>query len=145
MRLLLLSLMPILICSCSISVTAVPVSGPAVGVGAMETKFTWANSNSGKVTAVMPWGEKCKGRYATGGRDGGMEFSFGTMTTTRSDATMFSEFERRATSMGSVHIGKALLIGEQGTVVDVVYAATSMTHGFGEAKDSKGNFYKIVF
>ena len=133
------------ISSCSIAVTAVPVSGPAMGTGSMVAKFTWANSNSGKVTATMPWGEKCTGRYSTGGADGGMAWNSGAMQFHKSSQSSFGEFESRAASMGSVHVGKALLVGDQGTVIDVIYAATSPTHGFGEAKDSKGNFYKIVF
>ncbi|MFO1485390.1 MAG: hypothetical protein U1F71_18660 [Verrucomicrobiaceae bacterium] len=131
--------------SCSISVTAIPVSGPSKGAGAMVAKFIWANSNSGKVTATMPWGEKCSGRYATGNASGSMAWKVGEMQFSKVSESTFGEFESRVASMGNVHVGKALLIGEQGTVVDVIYAATSMTHGFGEAKDSRGNFYKIIF
>jgi hypothetical protein len=132
------------IISCTLTAKAYPVAGPAVQGGkVLDAKFTWAGNGSGTVTLTLPDGEVCTGRYAT--VVGGI----------MSPETVAAQGGAVAVSSSSVSTGdirglqtsRAMLIGTRGTIVDFegYTSGANPTHGFGRAKDNKGNVWKVIW
>lgn len=78
----------------------------------------------------------------------------GTQTTTRGSGTIstpgvtFDSYVRSSSysvSQPGYQNGSAILVGDQGTIIDAVYRVNLTGTGEGEARDNKGVNYRIVF
>lgn len=122
------------------------VSGPNKGARITAQADYNGLSTSGPITAIAPWGEKIEGRYITSPYSGSTkeweeeERRSGNNTSSwGSDVIIESD--------GTTQVGTATLLGDRGTVFDVIYWASihSPTHGQGKMKDTRGNRYKLVW
>lgn len=78
----------------------------------------------------------------------------GTQTTTRGSGTIstpgvtFDSYVRSSSysvSQPGYQNGSAILVGDQGSIIDAVYRVNLTGTGEGEARDNKGVTYRIVF
>ncbi len=133
-----------LITSCTLTAKAYPVSGPAVADGkVLDAKFTWAGNGSGTVTLTMPDGEVCTGRYAT--VVGGIMSP--EIVAAQGAAVAVSSASISTGDIRGLQTSRAMLMGNRGTVVDFegYTSGASPRHGFGRAKDNKGNVWKVIW
>lgn len=130
----------------SADIAMYPIEGPyskTVPLQVAKAKAIGVENNSGKLIATLPNGEKCEGKWSsvapqfasasTGslwGLYGGAVF--GTSVTTG--------------IMPGVNKGQAFMTCSAGTTVEAEYFTGSGTaNGYGVAKDSAGNVYKMLF
>lgn len=139
----LLLLPVVLLCSCTITADLYPVEGPyaqSQPVPVLKAKVHGVLGNSGKIDLRMPTGELCKGRWssvapASSGINVGVNVSIGAASPDWKD--MIQPGKNR---------GEAYLIGDRGTTLEVVFFTGAGTaSGFGEARDNRGNRYKVLF
>jgi hypothetical protein len=127
--------------SCGETAMLVPVEGPlseARPVPVMSVKVQGIQSNSGKLSFLMPDGEKCSGRWssAAGAGISSLLAQYG--------ATYISGFSI-STGHGQ-NPGQALAVCEKGRSFQLDFVTGAGTaHGFGIAKDSESNLYRFVF
>ncbi len=77
---------------------------------------------------------------------GAMSYSSGTTLMTIADHVSWAEGKGVIFGQQGELQGTAVLTGDKGTVLDLVYTVDSRTgHGSGVGKDNKGNEYKILF
>lgn len=99
-------------------------------------------SGGGQMTADGPDGEKFTGRFSNSAKD---------MTTAEAlmkiaDHVSWAEGKGVIFGQQGELQGTAVLTGDRGTVLDLVYTVDSATgHGSGVGKDNKGNEYKLLF
>lgn len=142
LRLLSSFIATVFVTSCTLTATAIPVKGPlAKSPQPILAKFTYAGSGHGKVELRMPWGETCRGTYAT--VVGGVSHPGFDQEGTPSAVAIASV----SGGIAGVQTGRALLMGDQGTTVEVEYTTSGANprHGHGSAKDSRGNIYKLIW
>jgi len=131
---------------CVCEAMVVPIEGPMAAPDnphkQLTATFTWAGTGHGTVKINLPSGEVCKGKYTTV-PDGAVGVGFGSLLGQPGYASHIGT----AMSIRNKQYGQALLVGDQGTTVQVEYvtSASNPTHGYGLAKDSHGNVYKIVY
>lgn len=131
------------IMGCSLNSTMVPVSGPAAAKGqAINATFTWNGTGHGQIEMTLPSGEVCKGSYSTIA-DGFSTSASGSFFSQQ----LYATYHGSAATIANKQYGQALLTGDKGTTMQVEYftSAMSPTHGYGLAKDNRGNIYRLIF
>lgn len=131
----------IILSSCSITLDLYPVKGPlssSVPVRVIKAKATNVTSNSGKCYLTLPGGEYCEGRWSsTAGAHG-----------SPNNYSLLLDYgqELGLSPRGNENRGYAMLLGTKGTSIEIEFLTGAGTaHGFGVAKDNKGNIFKVLF
>lgn len=127
--------------SCSITLDLYPVKGPLatkVPVRVIKATATNVTSNSGKCFLTMADGEKCEGRWSS---------TAGVRKSINNYSLLLSYGQELGLSpRGNENRGYAMLLGDKGTSIEIEFLTGAGTaHGFGVAKDNKGNLYKVLF
>lgn len=111
---------------------AVTLTNVRDGTEATGTHHPWSQS----IQIILPSGERCEGRYQT------------LTTKTLGEVSLFYR-SHVGTILGRNTVerfhGYARLTGEQGTVVEVVFSSGWTGGGFGVAKASSGEEYRVTF
>ena len=143
MKKLLLLFCVIIFTSCSVArqIDLYPVEGPLslqVPISVIIARAENVQTYSGKMALTMPDGEKCSGRWSSSGSVGASQNNYSLLIT-------YGE-KLNLSPRGNEDRGYAMLLGTKGTIIDVEFLAGVGTgHGFGVAKDNKGNVYKLLF
>jgi len=150
-------LLPLLVCaittSCSITANLYPLEGPLSRVSPLPVipaKVSNVTADSGPITLTMPDGEICTGRWSV------VAPKFAAYGSHSGSGTVSSGLNQAfVTAHGSsvvhgikpgINKGQAMLTGDRGTVMEVVFLVGSGTaSGYGAAKDNRGNIYKLLF
>lgn len=127
--------------SCSITLDLYPVKGPLatkIPVRVIKAKATNVTSNSGKCFLTMSDGEYCEGRWSS---------TAGVRKSINNYSLLLSYGQELGLSpRGNENRGYAMLLGNKGTSIEIEFLTGAGTaHGFGVAKDNKGNLYKVLF
>ena len=127
--------------SCSITLNLFPTKGPLsekLPVKVIKAKATNVTSNSGKCFLTMPDGEYCTGRWSS---------TAGVVASKNNYGLMLSYGQELGLNpRGNENRGYAMLLGNKGTSLEIEFLTGAGTaHGFGIAKDNKGNIYKVLF
>ena len=129
-----------IVSGCTMKATMYPVSGPLIDSGQakpISAEYSYDTSGHGKITFYMPDGEVCRGEYTT-------ISDSQTMTIFARD--QFYSYYGNGFSTNSKQHGQAIAYGDSGTVLQAEYFVDAMTfHGYGLAKDNKGNIFKLVW
>lgn len=97
--------------------------------------------NSGWIEVTLPTGEYCKGEYTVVTQ--GSRTALSTQWNGLYSSIYGTAYGSTIQTAGE---GMATAIGDKGTVLEVNFIAdTSTGHGFGVAKDNKGNVYRLQF
>ena len=127
--------------SCSITLNLFPTKGPLsenLPVKVIKAKATNVTSNSGKCFLTMPDGEYCTGRWSSTAGVIASKNNFGLMLSYGQELGL--------NPRGNENRGYAMLLGNRGTSIEIEFLTGAGTaHGFGIAKDNKGNIYKVLF
>jgi hypothetical protein len=100
---------------------------------------TSAPTGSGWVEMTMPDGEYCKGEYSI--VQGGSVQNF-----MASRGFLNPAIYGNAVSSERSAVGSGIAVGANGTVMEVNFVTDTFSgHGFGVAKDNKGNEYRVQF
>lgn len=144
-RALLMALLLLSFCGCSTTANLYPVSGPLSEVKPLpviKARASGILGNSGRLTLTMPDGEVCEGKWSS---------AAGTAVGV-SSGSLFSQYGASYWSGYTVgtkageNRGQAILVGSQGTVLEVeFYTGSGTANGFGLAKDNRGNIYRVLF
>jgi hypothetical protein len=118
----------------------------------MEAFIEDARQIHGKITAVNhETGESFTGEY-TSIRDDVVKSSYGSGYVTGGPSSLYHSSYGWATAYGfsfdqpTKIYGAATLVGNRGTVIEVVYAVDRrVLHGHGVGRDNQGNRYKLHF
>lgn len=134
----------ILTSSCSVTNSTIdlfPVEGPLssqIPVSVITATAENVTSYGGKLFLTMPDGEKCNGRWSSSGGVTGSQNNYSLLIT-------YGE-KLNLSPRGNEERGYAMLLGDRGTTIDIEFLTGVGTgHGFGVAKDNKGNVYKVIF
>ena len=157
---LVLSLIVVSLTGCASVASLYPVQGPLAETQPQVLKGTFTNflTGHGTIKLTLPDGEVCKGEYTTIG-EGMTTFSSGsgtgtgiaTGTNTSGSGIVITQNDfvnilGTSFSVKNKQQGMATLIGNKGTIIVVDYFVDVWTsHGFGIAKDNKGNLYRVQF
>ncbi|WP_048648979.1 hypothetical protein [Nitratireductor soli] len=123
-----------------------PVEGPLAGqvpLPVVQAKAVGVETNSGPLSLTLPSGEKCQGTWSS------VAPRFQTVST----GSLFSSYGGAIFGSGvttgnvaGVNKGHAFLSCSAGTTIDAEFFTGSGTaNGYGIAKDSQGNVYKMLF
>jgi hypothetical protein len=116
------------------------VSGPYEGK-VVEGKAHVTGGNSGRIEITLPNGEYCTGDYSiiTQGLACSMSAQWQGLYQSVYGTGYTSTVLRTCQGMGTA-------LGNNGTVLEVNFLPDSLSgHGFGVAKDNKGNIYRVQF
>ena len=132
-------------CSQNQNVTLYPVQGPYSEQKPLPVLRAVAHNvqrNSGTIEVVMPDGEKCEGKWASAAGQ-----VVGTVhTTLMSQYGPVTGFGTYSGTSGGTNRGEAFLICDRSTTIQAEFFTGSGTaNGYGVAKDSNGNVYKMIF
>lgn len=140
MKNLLIFIVLIVFSSC-VTLELYPVKGTAstqVPITVIKAKAKGIMGNSGKVILTMPDGEVCKGRWSsTAGVKG-----------SRNNVGLLVDYgqELGLSPRGNENRGYAMAVGRKGTSMEIEFLTGAGTaHGFGVAKDNRGNVYRVLF
>jgi hypothetical protein len=132
-------------CSASQTVTFYPVSGPLskqVPLPVIKAKADGITGNTGPLTLTLPNGEACKGQWSSAAPQQ-VAVSSGSLFTMYGPAAGYSV---TAGNVPGVNRGEAFMACDQGTTVQAEFFTGSGTaNGYGVAKDSSSNIYKMIF
>jgi hypothetical protein len=140
MKNLLIFIVLILFSSC-VTLELYPVKGTAstqVPINVIKAKAKGVMGNSGKVILTMPDGEVCKGRWS----------STAGVIGSRNNVGLVVDYgqELGLSPRGNENRGYAMAVGKKGTSMEIEFLTGAGTaHGFGVAKDNKGNVYRVLF
>lgn len=127
---------------CSTTANLYPIQGPLSARKPLPVIVAKANGitgNTGELTLTMPDGEDCKGKWSS------------VAPTTGGVGTLFTQYGATAgfTFSGiqpGINKGQAFLTCDRGTTVEAEFFTGSGTaNGFGVARDSNKNVYKMLF
>jgi len=127
---------------CSTSVNLFPIEGPLSKMVPLPTiiaKVDGIMSNSGNFDLELPNGEVCKGKWAS------------AAPTVSYSGTLFGRYGQVANFnvtgiRPGVNRGEAFASCNQGTTIQAEFFTGSGTaNGYGIARDSKSNVYKMIF
>jgi len=135
----------LVLCGCSTSVNLYPVQGPLAGQKPLPVIVGTADGiagNTGTLTLTLPSGEACAGKWS----------SVAPQFTGVSSTSLFSRygsvagFSVTAGPLPGVNKGQAFLTCAQGTTIEAEFFTGSGTaNGYGVARDSDSNIYKMLF
>lgn len=118
-----------------------PVKGPSsaqVPITVIKAKAKGVMGNSGKVSLTMPDGEVCKGRWSSTAGVKGSKNNVGLLVDYGQELGL--------SPRGNENRGYAMAVGNKGTSMEIEFLTGAGTaHGFGVAKDNKGNVYRVLF
>ena len=118
-----------------------PVKGPAsnkVPISVIRAKAKGVLGNSGRIVLTMPDGEVCKGRWSSTAGVKGSKNNVGLLLDYGQELGLAPR--------GNENRVYAFLVGSKGTSMEVEFLTGAGTaHGFGVAKDNKGNVYRVLF
>lgn len=121
----------------------VPVEGPlSANPASLKLEFTGDSVEHGSVKVIMPEGETCTGQY-TVLEQGRQKFPSETYFNEQDYIKYFGH----PIPFSHKNYGQALLVGDKGTSIQAEFLAGSSSppHGYGLAKDNKGNVFKLIF
>ena len=135
----------LVLAGCTTSVTLYPIEGPLALQRPLPVVVATVNSvqdNTGSITMTLPKDETCTGKWSSAAPQ------MAAVTTT-------SLFGRYGAAAGfgmltgpapGVNRGEAFVACAQGTTLQAEFFTGSGTaNGYGVAKDSNGNIYKMLF
>ncbi len=96
------------------------------------------NTATNNVNVVIRSGEKLEGKYV----------SYANTAITHNSLFYGTEVvtKYRVAVSGGASVGYAVLLGDRGTVMEIIYQFDKVTgHGFGTAKSNDGKEYRVIF
>jgi hypothetical protein len=139
--------------ACSVSGQLYPVAGPMAKVKplpVLTVKIDGVTGNSGPAEIALPGGEICRGKWSVVAPRmvGGSTYSGTGQISSGLDSAFISTQGHSFVNVGApgTNKGQAMLVGDRGTVIECAFVVGSGTaSGYGAAKDSHGNTYKLIF
>jgi hypothetical protein len=132
-------------CSASQVVTFYPVKGPLSAQTPLPVAKAAAEGitgNTGPLTMVLASGETCSGQWSSAAPQQ-MQVSTGNLFSTYGALAGYS---MTAGNVPGVNRGEAFMSCDRGTKIEAEFFTGSGTaNGYGVAKDSAGNVYKMLF
>jgi len=129
----------------SANVSMYPIEGPyskTTPLPVVKATAIGVENNSGPIKATLPDGQTCQGTWSSVAPQTG-QVSTGALFT-QYGAVFGSTVSRGI--MPGVNKGQAFMTCSKGTTVDAEYYTGSGTaNGYGIAKDSNGNVFKMLF
>jgi hypothetical protein len=131
----------ICLASCSTTVNFYPIEGPLAAKKSFPSITATVDgiaNNTGGVAMSLPNGETCSGKWASAAPQ---------YAETVSLMTQYGTVSGFATGIKpGVNRGEAFIVCSQGTTIQAeFYTGSGTANGYGIAKDSNGNVYKMIF
>jgi len=131
--------------ACSTTANLFPVEGPLTeqtSVSAIVAKVDGIAGNTGNFSLTLPNGSLCNGKWS----------SVAPTQTTHTSTSLFTQYgtvagySRSSGNVPGVNRGMAFATCTDNTRIDAEFFTGSGTaNGFGVAKDTNGNVYKMIF
>ena len=141
MKSLIFILVSFVFSSCSITLDLYPAKGPLsnqVPIQVIKAKAKNVTSNSGRCFLTLPDGEYCEGRWSSTAGVKGSPNNYSLLLTHGQELGL--------TPRGNENRGYAMLLGTKGTSIEIEFLTGAGTaHGFGVAKDNRGNLFRVLF
>lgn len=130
---------------CSATAMMVPVEGPLSQrqpVPVIQAKASGVMGNSGDLTFTLPDGDACKGRWSSAA---GTALTVGGASLLGQYGSTYITGWSASTGAGQ-NPGQAIVTCASGNVVQMEFVTgAGSASGFGIAKDSAGNVFRVVF
>ena len=141
-----------LLIGCSTTATFFPIAGSlsqAKPITPIIATVDGIWGNTGKISLVLTGGEACSGIWSSvAPTSSSANIGFGTASISSNMASAWGSAYGSGFSVGnmaSVNRGEAMLICNKGTTIQVEFFTGSGTaNGYGVAKDSNGNVFKVL-
>ena len=138
--------------ACSTSVSLFPISGPyaqAKQIQPIIAKADGIMGNNGKISLTLPSGEVCDGVWSSVAPTSvSTSVGMGTIGLSSSMASAWGTAYGSSFSVGNsatVNRGEAMLTCDKAISMQIEFFTGSGTaNGYGVAKDSNGNIYKVL-
>lgn len=139
--------------ACTTTANLYPVKGPMsshIPLPVLTAHVDGILGNTGNISLDMPNGEKCTGKWSS---IAPMQVGYssanvsGTVTEGMTSAwvTVYGS-SYTVGNLPGINKGEAMLVGDQGTVIQVeFYTGSGTANGTGVAMDNKGNIFKVLF
>jgi hypothetical protein len=131
----------ILFAACTARINLYPVEGPLSEkkpLPVLRAVARGITGNSGPITMSLPGGIACNGRWSSAAGAG--------ITTGGLIGTHGSTVGVAVSTGTGQNPGQAVLVCDDGTTIEVEYITGAGTaNGFGVAKDTNGNLYRVLF
>ena len=152
MRSLMILLASSFLVACSTSVSLFPISGPyaqAKQIQPIIAKADGIMGNSGKISLTLPSGEVCNGMWSSvAPTSASANIGVASVGLSSNMASAWGTAYGTSFSIGnsaSVNRGEAMLVCDKGISMQIEFFTGSGTaNGYGVAKDSNGNIYKVL-
>jgi hypothetical protein len=152
MRLLVTLLFSSFLVACSTSVSLFPISGPYAQAKQMQPIIAKADGimgNSGKISLTLLSGEVCNGMWSSvAPTSASANIGMASVGVSSNMASAWGTAYGTSFSIGnsaSVNRGEAMLVCDKGISIQIEFFTGSGTaNGYGVAKDSNGNIYKVL-
>jgi hypothetical protein len=135
----------VLASGCSQPVTLYPVQGPLSKQQPLPTIAAQADGilgNTGDLSLTLPDGEACRGKWSSAAPQQ-VSVSTGSLFSMYGSAAGYGV---TAGNVPGVNRGEAFLTCDRSTTIQAEFFTGSGTaNGYGVAKDSRGNIYKMIF
>lgn len=135
----------VFIAGCSTTARMYPVEGPAsvqAPVQVLHATINGITGNNGSLTFALPDGVPCEGEWSSAA---GVQTTFGA-------GSLFTQYGPvygsgyAITSGGGQNPGRAIATCTDGTRFDIEFVTGGGTaNGFGFARDTRGNVYRVLF
>lgn len=135
----------LVVAACSTTARLYPVEGPAATqapVAVLEATVNGIAGNNGTLSFALPDGTPCTGEWSSAA---GVQTSFGA-------GSLFSQYGAiygtgySITSGGGQNPGRAVALCTDSTRFDIEFVTGGGTaNGFGFARDTRGNVYRVLF
>lgn len=136
---------PIFITGCSTTARMYPVEGPAslqAPAQPLQATINGIMGNNGSLTFTLPDGVPCAGEWSSAA---GVQATFGTGSLLTQYGPIYGA-GYSITSGGGQSPGQAIATCTDGTRFDIEFVTGGGTaNGFGFARDTRGNVYRLLF
>lgn len=141
LRTIAMIVMALFLASCSTTVSFFPIAGPLAGkrpLPSIVATVDGITGNTGSVSMSLPNGETCAGKWASAAPQ---------YAGTVSLMTQYGAISGYSVGIKpGVNRGEAFVSCSQHTTIEAeFYTGSGTANGYGLAKDSNGNVYKMIF
>lgn len=118
-----------------------PVSDEAVSTHFVRLRAKGLEGASGALTGTLPNGAVCHGKWAST-----VSTSNGIIANYTSNARngLAAMLTQKRSVAPKINPGRAFLSCSDGTIMDIEFVTGAAKSGYGEARDNKGNVYRVI-
>ncbi|AQS41341.1 MAG: Hypothetical protein BHV28_06380 [Candidatus Tokpelaia hoelldobleri] len=118
-----------------------PISDEGMSTHLIRLRASGLEGASGALTGTLPNGVVCHGKWASTVSTSNEIMAHYKSNARNGLATMLTQ---RRSVVPKINPGQAFLSCSDGTMIDIEFVTGTAKGGYGEARDNKGNVYRVI-